>query len=210
MTGTKSHSKVGTTGTSEGVRPDLDIQRARSPTVQGTHAQQNERFTPLQRDNLMTRPNPDTQGTAPTTAQGVQPQLMPGLDSFLHIQRARSPTVQGTHAQQNEKFTPLQRDNPMTRSNPGTQGTAPTTPDAPAQQNERITQPQKENLMPGPDSGTQGSTPPQRKDPIPRPDPHIQRPAPPLSRVPPPTRMRDSHNPREKTRCQDQNQAPRE
>merc|ERR1712029_1088733 len=87
---------------------------------------------------------------------------------------------------------------------------SPTIQAAYAQQNERITQPQKENLMPGPDLGTQGPTPPQRKDPIPRPGPHIQRPAPPLSRVPPPSRMRDSHNPREKTRCQDQNQAPRE
>ena len=158
----------------------------------------------------MTRPNPDTQGTAPTTVQGVQPQLMPGLDSFLHIQRARSPTVQGTHTQQHEKFTPLQRDNPMTRPNPDTQGTAHTTPDTPAQQNERITQPQKENPVPGPDSGTQRSTPPQGKDPINRPDPHNQSPAPPLPRVPPPIRMRDSHNPREKTWCQDQNQAPRE
>ena len=174
MTGTKSHSKVGTTGTSEGVRPDLDIQRARSPTVQGTHAQQNERFTPLQRDNLMTRPNPDTQGTAPSIVQDVLPQLMTGPDS--DTQRAAPPT----------------------------------TPDAPAQQNERITQPQKENPVPGPDSDTQRSTPPQRKDPIPRPDPHNQSPAPPLPRVPPPIRMRDSHNPREKTWCQDQNQAPRE
>merc|ERR1719309_154502 len=99
--------------------------------------------------------------------QGVQPQLMPGLDSFLHIQRARPPTVQGTHAQQNEKFTSLQRDNPTTRSNPSTQGTAPTTPDAPAQQNERITQPQRENPVPRPESCTQRVTPQQSETPNP-------------------------------------------
>ena len=122
----------------------------------------------------MTRPNPDTQGTAPSIVQDVLPQLMTGPDS--DTQRAAPPT----------------------------------TPDAPAQQNERITQPQKENPVLGPDSGTQRSTPPQGKDPINRPDPHNQSPAPPLPRVPPPIRMRDSHNPREKTRCQDQNQAPRE
>ena len=174
ITGTESQSKVGTTGTSEGAGPDPDIQRARSPTVQGTHAQQNEKFTPLQRDNPMTRPNPDTQGTAPTIVQDVLPQLMTGPGS-------------------------------------DTQRAAPSTaPDAPAQQNERIAQPQKENPVPGPDSGTQRSTPPQRGGPIPGPDPHNQRPAPPLSGVPPPIRTRDPHNPREKTRCQDQDQAPRE
>ena len=177
-TRTESQSKVGTTGTSEGAGPDPDIQRARSPTVQGTHAQQNEKFTPLQRDNPMTRPNPDTQGTAPTTVQGVQPQLMPGPHS--DIQRAAPPTAPGAPAQQNERITQPQRENPMPGPDSGTQRSTPpqredpvprpdpdnqrpappTVQGAPAQQNERVAHPQRENQVPRPGPSSKRTAPP--------------------------------------------------
>ena len=150
MSVTLSHSKVGTTGTSEGVRPDLDIQRARSPTVQGTRAQQNEKFTPLQRDNPMTRPNPDTQGTAPTTVQGVLPQLMPGPDS--DTQRAAPPTTPDAPAQQNERITQPQVENPMPGPVSGTQGSTP---------------PQRKDPIPSPDPHNQRPAPPLSRVPPP-------------------------------------------
>merc|ERR1712015_253291 len=111
----------------------------------------------------MARPNPDTQGTAPTIVRDVLSQLMTGPDS--DTQRAAPPTSPDAPAQQNERITQPQKENPVPGPDSGTQRSAPpqrkdpiprpdphsqrpappTVQGTPAQQSERITQPQREN-----------------------------------------------------------------
>merc|ERR1712029_1074260 len=121
MTGTESQSKVGTTGTSERAGPDPDIERARSPTVQGTHAQQNEKFTTPEREpDARTRLRHPGINTTPEGKSYTQ-------TGSTHAETS-TPTVQGAPALQNERFTQPQREDPVPRPESGTQRVTPPTP----------------------------------------------------------------------------------
>merc|ERR1712029_1074812 len=117
--GTESHIRVGTTGTSEEAGPDPDIQKARSPTVQVAHAQQNERITQPQKENLMPGPDLGTQGPTPPQRGGPIPRPGP------HIQRPAPPLSRVPPAHQNERVTQPQRENPVPRPESGTQRVTP-------------------------------------------------------------------------------------
>ena len=106
---------------------------------------------------LRSKTHPPTRKVPPT----YQPYPGP-----IHVHAPGEPTCEDCQqrmalAQQNERVTPPQREDPVPRPDPDNQRPAPpTVQGAPAQQNERVAHPQRENQVPRPGPSSKRTAPP--------------------------------------------------